>query len=1105
MKSFNVLDRNQEIHRDYLLEASAGTGKTFSIENLVVRLLLEGEALEKILVVTFTREATYDLKVRIRYTIENSIKLLKLSDGPDYLLALIERGEQTQAQQRLQQALFSFDQAQIFTIHSFCSKILRENVFESDIGIEAIKGDRQVKETEILTIIRDFFRTSLDRDFISPAQLEIVLRKHRGSIENLERSLLRHVTGNAEIISKGDFETLFERFKSIMPTINLKGQYVLEDYALLQASYKKMDDSHQKVKRFATLLDKTTWNKEDLDLLIEDGLHLVEFFEPGNLKLNSKLPSNEILHYPMLVETLKGELYSLVEEARNYPLIYARMASLCQKMVWKYLEEEEKFRFDDLLKMVLKASENEHFVQKIQSRYRIAIIDEFQDTDPIQWEIFKRLFHKKCTLYLVGDPKQSIYAFRQADIYTYLSAAETLGNEHHASLDTNFRSQPSLVRALNALFDQKHTPGWIALPKIHSSLEYPAVKASSKTKESGLPDALHFFIAEDPEGKGKQETYESNYFFPYILQEIGLLKMNLSRIAVLVKDHRQAERLATYLKEQSISCLLQRSQSLVNTPAHSAWKELLEAVLSPRDESKIKKALGGSILAWSHAEVLCLEDVTVLEEALAQFYRLRRILLTEGFASFYENLLTSKRKKKDLSLAEHILSRQGGEQLYNDFQQIGDLLIEEQIRVEATPEALLRYLDTFEALDINQDENLKKRCNRNQEGVRILTIHSSKGLEFDVVFALGLVNRTPRDELLIPSQQTLIPVSDPQSSDYLNYLQELDAEKMRQLYVALTRAKHRLYVPMLYGRKAPEIGTASPMELFLARLGQSKHEDLYKNIKGLTKENLLHFVTHQSEMGYSLLNAKEFTFAPRPIPEKISLKAPDDIHFSHKPQYLLSFTTLAKSFHHEYSSELRPPHDFNASIKNVHSLPSGILTGVLLHEIFEKVPFEKLDDPDTLKMFIKNHLAGSLFEEWEKVIYELVINTLHAPLKGFCLAEVNPLKIYRETEFLYPHENGFLKGVIDFAFEYQSKYYLIDWKSNWLGSEGKDYTADKMKETMKKHDYFLQARIYQEALRRYVNLIEERSFEECFGGTFYLFLRGIDPKNEGQGVYCGIS
>src|ERR1700733_933837 len=182
LKTFNVLDRHLDIHRNYLLEASAGTGKTFSIENIVVRLLLEGKmlSLEKILVVTFTRAAVRDLKNRIRANIEKALNFLisKPHVGPDYLLKICEEGEAstTFARRRLEQALLIFDQAQIFTIHSFCARALSENVFESNMRVDSVLSDEPLSRTMLLGIIKDFFRTEIRPEIYSPAQLKLVLK-----------------------------------------------------------------------------------------------------------------------------------------------------------------------------------------------------------------------------------------------------------------------------------------------------------------------------------------------------------------------------------------------------------------------------------------------------------------------------------------------------------------------------------------------------------------------------------------------------------------------------------------------------------------------------------------------------------------------------------------------------------------------------------------------------------------------------------------------------------------------------------------------------------------------------------------------------------------
>jgi len=223
MNSFNVLDRNVQVHRNYLLEASAGTGKTFSIQNIVVRLLIEESqkqinpfSLEEILVVTFTKAATRDLRLRIRSNIEKALGLLNKwecgqnqEDIPDYLLAILEQKKEVinRAKKRLQYALYTFDSAQIFTIHSFCARMMKNYALECDIGIHSDISENSFSGTEIIQIVRDFFRTEIRKENYSPAQIGIFLKK-----DPQQKKLLKAIQSGYECADSCSFEILFQKF-----------------------------------------------------------------------------------------------------------------------------------------------------------------------------------------------------------------------------------------------------------------------------------------------------------------------------------------------------------------------------------------------------------------------------------------------------------------------------------------------------------------------------------------------------------------------------------------------------------------------------------------------------------------------------------------------------------------------------------------------------------------------------------------------------------------------------------------------------------------------------------------------------------------------------
>ncbi len=578
--------------------------------------------------------------------------------------------------------------------------------------------------------------------------------------------------------------------------------------------------------------------------------------------------------------------------------------------------------------------------------------------------------------------------------------------------------------------------------------------------------------------------------------------------------------------------MTQRAESLVETLAFGAMRELLQAILTPQKESSLKIALAGPLLGWSQAEVLALADsqTSRMEELISQGMALRRIWRDNGFSAFYQAFLASSWSGLEKTVGENLLMREGGLDLFHGIQQIAEFLIEKEISEKLPPYRLLRTLDELLQVEEEGDQNLKQRINPEKEGVRILTIHSSKGLEFEIVFALGVVKRPKRPSPFVPITSDhlpplLTPLEDESDPRYVEYLLEIDAEKIRQLYVAFTRAKQRLYIPLFLEApgKLCQPGAASAMELYLALLGQPQipFEDLHERIQHLKVETSLEEIRqlankcHISEMTFSAFDeVHESDKISSPFLEEnqqddLELRDPPKIEIPGEPLYMHSFTALTKGSSSTSPSfeEVRPPSDFDCSNKNPHTLPAGSSTGTLLHTLLEKIPFYFVSEGkrnNALLTFVDRYIYKTPFKAWLEVISDILYHALTTPLLvgngSFYLQNLAEDQCYREHEFLYPTTHllhpefemrpGFLKGVIDLVFECNGKFCIVDWKSNWLGPDESHYSLQEIDQAMQSHDYYLQANIYKEALKRYLKLVDERPFEEIFGGVFYVFLRG---------------
>ncbi len=981
MTSFNVLSRSLNVLGVHLLEASAGTGKTFAIEHVIVRLLLEGLTIDQIVAMTFTRAAARELKHRVRANLEN---LLKAPDW-DYFVELAQQNRTQEAFRKVEAALACFDEAQIFTIHGFCHRLLTEFAFEAKVGVHLADPDAKGYKSVMREVVEDFYRTGLAQSEFSTQQLSLVLKRHRNQIDRLTAALTYEMDKEPPAIPS--FHELYTAFSTQLAAFY--GESITELYEKIVPSFKKMTSPQLlvQVKHLDALLAARACAPEQFDYFLKDSDCFLEKFTDDNLKKKAVMPSLGIL------EEMRRTLLPLIQTAKDSKKILQRMGSACKKR-W---EAKDLYTPDRLLTAMQQALKEPSFVERVRKKYRAAIVDEFQDTDPVQWEIFQTLFLAEeaplSAVYLVGDPKQSIYAFRKADVYTYLAAQQLLGDQALHYLDTNFRSDASLIQGLNTLFSAAH---WIDLPTAKKTLPYLNVKPSMRTKERVFKDSkgsVHFFLGA-----------EKN-FLPYITSEIQSLKDQ--QIAILVKDRYQAEKCYQYLKKWGIAASLKRTGSLADGAAFAAVEQLIEALLHPE---KFSQVLAGPFLAWNHHQ---LQEETQALALKAQFLKLCDHKSTLALHAFLYTAWNGRTLIEELAGREDL-------SLMLDFFQLTELLMEYEAANNASLEQLFTYLKELKNSDPEEEEALKIRAPDDVKSVQIMTVHMSKGLEFEVVFALGVAASQPSEN------------------------EELEAEKLRHFFVALTRAKHRVYVPY-----DPEAESSS-MQLFCNKLNQP----------------LLTWLETACDpsISYTQIDGLSFSLHKQRTTIETALIPPSQPPVFKPGIHQVSFSSLAK----------KAP--YAEREKNPAAMPAGAEVGILLHHILEKAIGRSQEE---LLGLIVQEIAQSVLDGWEETIYDMLTKT-------FALLDVPSTGYIQEMEFAFPQDGALYKGFIDLVFYKEGKYYIVDWKSNELP----EYSPERLEEAMHDHDYFLQASIYATALERYVKLFDNRPFSEIFGGALYVFLRG---------------
>jgi exodeoxyribonuclease V beta subunit len=396
--SFDVLSRDLNVFAPLFLEASAGTGKTFAIEHLVTRLLIEGESpfsIEQILVVTFTRAATRELKKRIRHNLWCAQEELGGNrPSKDYLRAICEKGEgaRKEAAERIEAALICYTQAQIYTLHGFCHRVLNEFAFEAGVGLE-ISGPEEKEHLGLLEqMVKEHLKHGVGAPDYSPVQIKALLGKFRGDFRKMISSLITMAGNGRQIAHTPTFGEIQGAFlKEIQGFQPVEKSRFKSDMDLLRPLYKKMDEKEvsAQIDLLGEILTSGECSPKQFDRLLK-GECFLEKMGPEYLKVRAKIPTT--LHDPDLLEKLRRSVLPLIQAAKDPASIFLRLCRELKEKSQTLLEKQEQFSPDDLLLKVEQATQRPLFVEQVRQKYRAAIIDEFQDTDPVQWSIFQRLF-----------------------------------------------------------------------------------------------------------------------------------------------------------------------------------------------------------------------------------------------------------------------------------------------------------------------------------------------------------------------------------------------------------------------------------------------------------------------------------------------------------------------------------------------------------------------------------------------------------------------------------------------------------------------------------------------------------------------------------------
>ncbi|WP_419810835.1 exodeoxyribonuclease V subunit beta [Bacterioplanoides sp.] len=1061
-----------------LIEASAGTGKTYTITALYNRLLLAHQSplprlgCDQILVVTFTRAATEELRGRIRERIRDSfedcLRLLADSEPQDSEFArlindLTSPGQTLDLQQLslwLQANLAQMDEASVFTIHGFCQRMLKQFAFDSGVMFDAeLVLD---SETYLKQACEDVWRQQsyhLDNE-----QGRYWLNRYAGPHALLQRFRNWLSRPGMRFIPPPDPSQHFEQ----------NWQQLKQAYLELAAHWQQIGGQGVSDVISQSDVEKRSYSSRYLPNWISSvSAYLAAGFA---LPVNDKLEkfSSAVLYE----KTKKGNppQHSLFDQVERFVAqadalalqLDIRLFEQVRARYFGLLEKAAALTPDDLLRLLstaLNGEQGQLLAQQIRRCYPVAMIDEFQDTDPQQYEIFNAIYPPPKSdslqaeqrndssaygLYMIGDPKQAIYGFRGADIFTYMEARRALAAQQRFTLDTNWRSHSRLIAGVNHLWGINASPF-----VFDQDIEFVPVKAAGKHDQQGFQLAGEALpplqIWSDTEQSLSRLQAQQQVAEQCAQQIAGLIygdyanlgehSVEAKDIAVLVRSRRQAGWIREQLSRQQVGSVFLTRDSVYDSQEARDVLAWLSAVHAPSDERAVRTALATAIQGLdAQALNTLLNDEQAWEQQLEQFYNVQYQWRKRGIMAALMLWLEAPRLSTDLSsdhdsLAVYLRRSADGERRLTNLMHLGELLQTASRRVRGQ-QGLIRWLGERIFDEERSGEEAQLRLESDANLVTIVTIHKSKGLEYPLVFLPYLWDDSFEPHRLTEAQY--YQGYDDHDSDepgvVLNLapdneakqlaIRDAKAEYLRLLYVALTRAKYGCFtwlVNAVDGRSKKSLLPKSALGYLLnidqqpdwSKLQQQlTHQDIafseFPDWRGDffqpdNRDNQQTAVVEQSfttrlydywrVSSYSQLTAD----ISHPAKSSADKQSADSAELDWQDPQLEGMDWEAAGDIQRSSTELLAP-DNPALL-----FPKGANPGTCLHAILEHWDF---NDPDALLDICQQQLGYygiELDEQSIKDVAQWLTQVVNTPLLGeFCLAHLASDQRLDEMEFHLP-------------------------------------------------------------------------------------------------------
>lgn len=1157
----------------HLIEASAGTGKTWTIAALYVRLILghggqPPRLPSDILVLTFTDAAAQELRERIRSRLAEAAALFAAPpDAPqvvdDFLSGLCAdyaQAARVDCAHQLDLAAQSMDEASISTIHAWCARVLRQHAFGSgSLFDQEVRADL---DEPIREVAWDYWRSqvaALDEAGLAPV---LALWRDPDALMALARMVLvgEWAPPPAESLAVALEQARHARRAALQ---GLKQPW-LHQVAVLRQWLEEVVPSLERVRpadvrRWLALLD--SW-AADPDQELPD------------LKVGwERLSAADIARRwsgdgPAPEHPLVEALAALPAAVERLPSLDATLIGHAAGWMAQRLREWQAravvTSFDGLLAGLAQAlarEGGEALAQTLRRQYPAMLVDEFQDTDPVQYEIFDRIYRvarndPETLVVFIGDPKQSIYGFRGADVHTYLRAARDCGTRVQ-TLARNFRSSEAMVQAVDRLFAWPGTTPFVTGVE-GESIAFRTVAAHGRTErwfagrpaaalqaawiESAVPDAAltvagyrarAAVLCAQRVARLLAAGRTGRAGFGSDGEAAPLEGVRPADVAILVNRHVEARCMRQALADVGIrSVYLSERDSVFESPVALELAICLEACVRADDERAVRAALATPLLGLSFATLDALvADERAWEAQVERFQGYRERWLRQGVLPMLRTML------QDFGVPARLLAAGNeGERILTDCLHLAELLQQASARVDGQ-QALLRHLQQQRLTSADEDAR-RLRLESDEDLVRVVTIHKSKGLEYPLVFVpfacMTPSSRRQAGPLRLRCGTRSVWVVRPDAEQADRLMREQVGEEVRKLYVALTRARHAAWLTL--GRLAhPERGG---MAQILGPDLQAAWDALAVASDGVIAWD------HESGNDMTVVPAEP---APPWGPAR-RLAAP----VVTRPWWIASYSALQRGASvtapfvapprsaaedvlregRRWQERALQPDAAAESPSLLQGFPRGSQAGTFLHGLLEWAAHQGFKDLAQARDVIARRCAVRGWEAHIDALHDWLLEfarTAWRPdLPESPIIRLDELPACQpEMEFWLPVDdvpvaalddlirdrvfatlerpplqpariNGMFKGFIDLALQAQGRYYVLDYKSNDLGESPQAYAGEALVRAMGDARYDVQMMMYVLALHRQLGArLPDYDYERHMGGALYLFLRGAQTPGQG--------